>query len=275
MTRLYQLFRFYINSSIHVALAVVSLAWVTALYFGLNLDKIFVSLLFFGTVSGYNFVKYADVARWHHRSLTPGLRYIQIFSFICGLAFLVCLSYMPIRVWLWGGVFGVLTLLYALPVFSRKRTLRGVKGVKIYIIALVWAGATVILPLVYAQWPFTTEFYLFFAQRLLFVWVLTLPFEIRDLKYDDDRLQTLPQLMGVKGVKWLGSFLMAVMIAMIWLSAGEVSRYLLSSVLIGGVTALGLWQSSREQPAFYAAFWIEGISILWLGVYALLLGLLA
>ena len=275
MTRLYQLFRFYINSSIHVALAVGSLALVTGWYFGLNLDKIFVSLLFFGTVSGYNFVKYADVARWHHRSLTPGLRYIQIFSFICGLAFLVCLSYMPIQVWLWGGIFGTLTLLYALPVFSRRRTLRGIKGVKIYIIALVWAGATVILPLVYVQWSFTTEVYLFFAQRLLFVWVLTLPFEIRDLKYDDDRLQTLPQLLGVKGVKWLGSFLLAVMMVMIWLSAGQASNYFLSSVLIGGLTAIGLWKSSREQPAFYAAFWIEGISILWFVLYGLLLGLFA
>lgn len=275
MTRLYQLFRFYINSSIHVALAVVSLALVTTWYFDQNLDKTFLGLLFFGTVSGYNFVKYADVARWHHRSLTSGLRYIQIFSFFCGLAFLLCLSYMPIQVWLWGGIFGVLTLLYALPVFSRKRTLRAIGGIKIYIIALVWAGATVILPLVYLQWTFTAEVYLFLAQRLLFVWVLTLPFEIRDLKYDEAHLQTLPQQLGVKGVKWLGNLLLVIMLVLIGISTEVGGSYWISSVLISGLTAIGLWQSSRAQPPFYAAFWIEGISILWLVLYGILLGLLA
>jgi len=45
--------------------------------------------LFFGGVSGYNFVKYAEVAGLHHRSLTKSLRKIQIFSFICGVGLLI------------------------------------------------------------------------------------------------------------------------------------------------------------------------------------------
>lgn len=265
------LFRFYINSSIHVALAVVSLAWVTALYFEIHLDKIFTLMLFLAAVSGYNFVKYADVARWHHRSLTPGLRYIQIFSFVCGLGFLISLWYMPLSVFLWGGVFGVMTLLYALPVFSRKRTLRGISGIKIYIIALVWAGATVVLPLAYAKVEVNTESVLFFLQRFLFIWVLTLPFEIRDLQYDDRSLQTVAQLLGIKRLKAVGTLVLLMMLVVGWISQ-PWGVYSISSLIISGITAIGLWKASTPQSPFYAAFWIEAISILWLLVFIGMLG---
>ena len=36
------------------------------------------------------------------------------------------------------------------------------------------------------------------------VFVLTLPFEIRDLQYDDSTLETLPQRVGVKKTKIIG-----------------------------------------------------------------------
>ena len=83
MTFLKKILNFYINASIHVSLAVYSLVRVTELYFNLPYNEALDYFIFYGTITGYNFVKYADVAKLHHRSLTRNLKLIQIFSFIC------------------------------------------------------------------------------------------------------------------------------------------------------------------------------------------------
>ena len=90
MSVLKQVFNFYINSSIHVALAVYAFTWVTLLQFGLNYNANVLYFVFFATITGYNFVKYFGIAKFHHRGLTNTLKIIQAFSFICFL--LLCYS---------------------------------------------------------------------------------------------------------------------------------------------------------------------------------------
>ena len=58
MQVLKQFLDFYINSSIHVALAVCGLTWITLLNFNLSQIEILLYFIFFATVTGYNFVKY-------------------------------------------------------------------------------------------------------------------------------------------------------------------------------------------------------------------------
>ena len=79
------IFDFYIKASIHVALAVYAFLRITEIYFDLPYNKNLNYFIFFGTITGYNFVKYAGVAKLHHRSLTNSLKAIQIFSFFCFL----------------------------------------------------------------------------------------------------------------------------------------------------------------------------------------------
>ena len=62
MNALKRIFEFYINSSIHVALAVLSLVLITVLEFNLKLPNSYWYFVFFGTITGYNFVKYAPIA---------------------------------------------------------------------------------------------------------------------------------------------------------------------------------------------------------------------
>jgi hypothetical protein len=52
MKGLRQLFDFYINSSIHVALAVVSLSWLTLLEFEIPFDECILLFIFFASVTG-------------------------------------------------------------------------------------------------------------------------------------------------------------------------------------------------------------------------------
>ncbi len=182
---------FYINSSIHVALAVYALTWVTLNNFGISYDENILYFNFYATITGYNFVKYFGLAKFHHRGLASWLKTIQIFSLIC--FFLLCFYAMKLefKTMLWIGVFGLMTFLYAIPFLpkhlflDKQQNLRSVSGLKIYVIALVWSGVTVLLPVLNNDMALNADISLTAIQRFLFVIVLLLPFEIRDMKYEE------------------------------------------------------------------------------------------
>lgn len=257
------LFRFYINSSIHVSLAVVCLTVVTFQNYDFPLIKESLFFIFFGTITGYNFVKYAGIAKLHHRSLAKNLRVIQIFSLFCFLAFIYFSFLQPVSVLIFGGIMGLLTLLYAIPVFSENRNLRGLNGVKVYIIAFVWAGVTVIMPAIYYSEVFQWNIYLGFFQRFSLIIVLMLPFEIRDLKFDMMQLGTIPQKFGVKGSKVIGALLLGFFILVEFLKNDLSWPEVLSVIVVGIVTFAFLKKSKINQKEFYSSFWVEAIPIFW------------
>ena len=84
---------FYLNASIHVAFSVFAFLRITEIYFELPYNVNLNWFIFFGTITGYNFVKYAGVAKLHHTSLTRNLRIIQIFSFVCDSAIGILIRY--------------------------------------------------------------------------------------------------------------------------------------------------------------------------------------
>ena len=261
-----KLFNFYINSSIHVALAVVSLVLITWINFEIPLEKNLLFFILFGSICGYNFVKYAGITGLHHRSLTKRLRFIQVFTLLCLVGFLISAFLVEMQELLWSAFFGLFTLLYALPVFSKRRNLRSISGVKIFIIAFVWAGVTVVLPVL----PFKNSIFDTllpeFLQRFLLVLVWILPFEIRDLKYDLEQLGTLPQRIGVTKTKVLGIILLLVVIGLeLWKSTATAAS--ISAIIIMClVTGLLVWSSKERQSRYFSAFWVEGIPILWWGL---------
>jgi hypothetical protein len=259
-----KLFDFYINSSIHVSLAVVALAVITNLHFRLTLDWLLLGFIFFGSITGYNFVKYAGIAKLHHKSLTQTLKWIQIFSLVSFLLLIWFLLQMPLKILLWTGIFGSFTLLYALPVFSKRRNLRSFSGIKIFIIALVWAGVTVVLPVVDASENFSTDIVLEFLQRFFLVLVWILPFEIRDLKYDLQQLGTLPQRVGVTGTKITGTILLLTVIFTELLKRNFTETSLLGFILMALLSGFLVWKAKEKQSVYYASFWVEGVPIFWL-----------
>lgn len=254
-------FNFYINSSIHVALAVVSLSVLSFLEFNLVVDFKLLGFIFFGSITGYNFVKYAGIARLHHRSLARNLRLIQVFSLFCFLGFLYFAFLQELKILFTAAVFGVFTLLYAIPPGKNNQNLRNISGIKIFIIALVWAGVTVIFPLL-SKVEFN-QLILEFLQKFCFVIALTIPFEIRDLKYDAGTLKTLPQQVGVQKTKIAGYLLLAVILFLeFWKDFILVE--LITLLFILGVTGIFIKYTKTNQVDYYASFWVEGIPILWL-----------
>jgi hypothetical protein len=148
MIFLRQLFNFYINSSIHVALSVFSLTWITLLSLDLSYAESVMYFVFYATITGYNFVKYFAIAKFHHRQLANWLKLIQILSFVCFVLMCFYATQISLKVHIFNISLAVVTFFYAIPLFTKNKTLRTVSGLKVYIIALVWTGVTVFLPLI-------------------------------------------------------------------------------------------------------------------------------
>jgi hypothetical protein len=252
-----------------VALAVVALAIISGIHLEISPDEDLIFFIFFGTITGYNFIKYAGVAGLHHRSLTKNLRLIQIFSFLCFVGLLIFAFRIRLEVIAVAVLLGFLTLLYALPFFG-ERNLRTIGGIKIYIIALIWAGVTVFLPVINSGLSVDANVFLEFFQIFLFVLVLLIPFEIRDLKYDRAELKTLPQNIGIRGSKLIGVIFLILMLVLEFLKSGGTPESLGALGMVIVVTGFIMIEAEEEQSTYFSSFWVEGLPVLWLGILLLL-----
>lgn len=272
MNTLKHLFDFYINSSIHVALAVCALVFVTLHHFHVPTDWDFLGFVFFASVTAYNFVKYFGVAKFHHRRLANWLKVIQVFSLFCFVMLCVFtwrLSWLTI---VYVAFFGVITLFYAIPFLPRRffldshHNLRSIGGLKVYVIAFVWCGVTVFLPMLNAQYALTFDVYVAGFQRFLLVVALMLPFEIRDLQFDSIKLSTIPQQIGIRNTKFLG-FGLLLTFFLVELFKNEIKLELVVESFVVALTLLLFILFSRKgQKAYYSSFWVESIPIFWAGL---------
>ncbi len=263
-------FDFYLDASVHVAFAVLALMEVTALLFGFQVDSHLAYFVFFGTIACYNFIKYGVEAEKYILVSSGYHRYIQFFSFIAiGIAAYHA-NYLKLEVWYVLFFLAFLVGLYALPVLPRARNLRNLGYLKILMVAFVWGGTTVILPLLTAYDVLVFDAHVEALQRFLLILILMLPFEVRDLAYDDPSLKTIPQRYGVGGTRKIGLGLCFVFFALTFLKTGTIWEEWCTKGALALVLAFMLVRTSREQSKYYASFWVESIPILWwLGLWVL------
>lgn len=264
MDILKKIFDFYINANIHVAIAVYALLQVTGYYFPMSSFRFNLSyFIFFASIAGYSFVKYAGYQKWHFKKITDQLGVIRIFSWLCFLAMLYFARQLSYRTLSFIAIPAVLTLFYAVPFLSGfQRNLRSIVHLKIIVVALVWAIVTVVLPLFDSKLPLDLNEITIVFRRFLMVLVWILPFEIRDLQYDKISLQTIPQKLGIPNTKKLGlALLMISLVIEFMFSPSEMHRNVF--LIIFFITLLFLMRSKVNQSTYYSSFWVESIPIFW------------
>lgn len=276
MRFLNRLFRFYINSSMHVALAVCSLVLISILEFDLTYDWNLIGTIFFATISGYNFIKYFGLAKFHHRSLAGWLKAIQIFSFFCFLALIYFFSFLSLETMIYLGITSLITFFYAIPMLpkdmllNKDSSLRNISGLKIYVIAIVWAIVVVIIPIKNEGLEINNDVLISVAQRFLYVIVVMLPFEIRDMKYDSIKLSTIPQQIGVKRTKLIGFALILLFYGLQFLKDTLQMEHLVIYMLVTILVILSLRMSNEKRSVFFSSFWVEAIPMIWLAIYLII-----
>ena len=135
MRTLKALFDFYLDASIHVAIAVISLTGVTFYLLDSSLDLHLLGFIFCSVIVCYNFIKYGVEAYKYLIVSNAYHRIIQIFSFVCFVFALYFLFHLDSNIWWATAVLGVLSALYAVPLLPRAKNLRNLAGLKIYIVA--------------------------------------------------------------------------------------------------------------------------------------------
>lgn len=269
MSFLKKIFDFYIDASIHVALAVYAFVRITMLTFDIAYDENLGYVVFFGAIVGYNFLRYAGGAKHYLFVDKTYVKVIQAFSFIA--FFLSCYYIFQLPFEIIYRIVGlvIVAVLYMIPFSKRKRNIRSLAGVKVLVVALVWTATTVLLPVINADLKVDLNVVLGAVQRFIYIIILMIPFEIRDLEEDSLRLKTIPQQLGVRKTKLLGVLLLVPFYALEFLKDVVSWDRVFVLTIISVMTVVLIFFSKEKQGKYYSGFWVESLPIVW---WLLLLG---
>ncbi|WP_051473841.1 hypothetical protein [Aquimarina macrocephali] len=239
--------------------------------YGISGQFTYILFSFLGAIMAYNFVKYSKVSKLYHKRLTKSMKGIRVLTILSCLSFIYLSFKVSIDTWIYMAPFIALTVLYVVPVFPNKKNLRSLAGVKIFIIGMIWAGMTVLVPLVHVNGNLDSNFLIEMVQRFLFIVVMMLPFEVRDLQYDNAELETVPQKIGVTRTKLFGSILLVIFLLLTAAKDELLSSIeILSTILITIISLFFLWGTEKKQSEYYCSFWVESVPIMWLLILVIL-----
>lgn len=258
-----QISNFYIDGSIHVALSCYTLVRMTQQMFQISHDEPIAYFAFFGTIVGYNFVKYEALAKVQKAQMRKKLKVISVLSFLSLLSVGFCFFQLQRITQIVSVAVLILTLLYTLPFFPNRKNARNWAGLKIYIVALCWVGVTVVLPVLNAEINITSDFYIKCIQRFILIFVLILIFEIIDLANDDPHLQTVPQQIGAKQTKIAGMLLLIPFYLLEFLKTNFDQKQLIVNLILVSIISLFLFFANEKRSKYYTSFWVESVPILW------------
>lgn len=262
MAILKRIFDLYLQGSMHVALSAYSLIRVTEIVLDLAPNIYLSGFGFFGTIVGYNFIKYDGLARSGKPQRSLRLNLFIVISVIAFLGTAYCFFKLNISTQAVSVIVLLVTVLYTLPFFPNRKNARSWAGLKIYMVAICWVGVTVVLPVVNAEAPMNTDFYLVSIKRFILIVVLLFVFEIIDLTWDDPHLKTVPQQIGVTSTKILGILLLLTFLILEVCQRRQ--KYFDVSLIVIAVTAIFLLFANERCSKYYTSFWVESIPILWL-----------
>ena len=232
---------FYINTSIHVAVAVFSLVQISKLSLNISTNENLNYFIFFGTILGYNFLKYFEVF-WK-----------QIFTFKknFGIVFVSLIAifrmiYYFFRLELIFQIeffkIGILILIYP---FIRKYGL----------IKMVFVSFCLTLITVYILIMNETQNWIYLIQRFLIVFCLLIPLEICDLEMDSKTIKTLPKIIGIQNLKILGYCLLGLFCCSTLIFKIDI--------VIAIVIGIAIFFSNKDKSKYYTSFWIESLPVFW------------
>ena len=246
---------FYINSSIHVGLALFSLTYVTTFSNDLCRHITYPCCVLFGTILGYNFLKYFELFRKgnFHKPKYYAIVIVSLLA-IPGYLFFYLRMINEIKIQLI--IAGFMVMLYP---FLRKYGI-----LKMFWVSFVIAYLTAFLFI--NELPgFEGSIVFEFLRRFVFVSALMIPFEIYDSQNDDKILNTLPQKLGVANAKKVGYLLVMLFLFLEVVNFNGIIKvqYFVIAIVIAILVAMAIRFSTTERNRYYTSFWVESIPILW------------
>jgi 4-hydroxybenzoate polyprenyltransferase len=280
-----QTLNFLLFSNIFIALCAVCQGIISYWILGINPDNYVLGILFFSTLTIYNFSILLSKpektensqflrVRWifSHYRLMIGLFIISVLSLI-PFVFLLSKSSLILMLSL-----GVISIAYSLPIFGipgKKFGLRNIYGLKLFIIGAVWAGSTVLLPILEIEGNgilniSNKESILLFFTRFLFIVAIAIPFDIRDLFQDQNSaLRTIPVIFGEKKALFLCQLFLAASVILLFAYTEKLDANFWAIALSIFVTGWLILKSRWNKNEYYYFLLLDGTMVLQLVILQL------
>jgi 4-hydroxybenzoate polyprenyltransferase len=159
----------------------------------------------------------------------------------------------------------VLSLAYVLPVLGRLR-LRDLPYVKIFTIAFVWAFVTVILPVCELGQTINIGVSLMFLERALFIFALTIPFDIRDMDWDERaNLKTIPLSIGIAKAQYLAILCLIICVGLDFI-LNRLTIYDFKTIIILNISylisSIAIYATKENRSDYYFYGLIDGMMLM-------------
>jgi len=265
MKKLHPFFLFLINSNIFVSFCVLSLA-ISSEFLLVPSEISFPSkvsqFVFFATIFTYNFQRIVRVGKLQRHVRTDWLKknksliyLIMIIGVVMSLSLFYDFNPNTQIAIIFSGILSV----------SYPFGLRKIPFSKIFIISLIWTISTMLLLVLEENISFSSNVVFHLLVRFLFVFAICIPFDIRDIKYDNIKLKTIPIIVGVSKSKLISfiSLFSIVIISIVQFWNYKLSiEFLITIILSCTVSLIFISKSDEKKSDFFFSFWIESLSIL-------------
>lgn len=264
-----------VYSNIWVAIGAALLAAQTYRLHHEEINWGLVGFVFCATVATYNLQRILRFNKWWMRATEQRLHWIvksrKALRVTTGIALvgagILALSSLKSAHILALIPMAAIAILYAWPVIpsgDKPKALRDVPGLKILWISASWVAVTVVLPLI-DRGNFDTASLWMMLGRFLFIFAITIPFDIRDMHYDSPAQKTIPQLVGLRDASWIALALNAAFIATTLINystSGFSQSATLAMVAAGLVNMVVLAFGFRPRHELYYTFGLDGLTVL-------------
>jgi|GEM_PF-515063 len=267
-----------VYSNVWIALCAAAFCFQGEILIGQSSEGLLPLFVFFATVFLYNFQRVVKLFQKPSYSI-PGRNTwlvknrlaIMIWSIVGGIVMIVIALNLPLRDWIVLSIGGFFSILYVMSIGKRDGksvAVRELPFIKIFLIAISWVIMGAIFPQVHHEgWRALESNQLIWMslEKFFFIWAITIPFDIRDLEYDDKRMKTIPQLFGVNGSLWLSRILIVAAAGSVvfagfsgFYSPQSVGALLACYVFIGGT-----FEYARvKRDELYYTGWLDGTILL-------------
>lgn len=255
--------KFLAYSNIFIAFAALSHTVTTYLLFGKKPETLMLLFVFGATLFLYNFIritKLKNIPSEEHSDqliwLGKNLKFVTIITSIAFFGTIVLFFFLSKWQMIIVMTTGFIGLNYNFSFGNKQISIRKIPFLKSFIISVVWTCMTLLIPLCENNFILESETFLL---RLLFVYVLMIPFDIRDLKYDDSSMKTLPQLFGKTGAVTIGIILLLTCSCLAFSVFDKNMAIILS--MSYGITAFVLLLSIKIRNELFYPIVVDGMMI--------------
>jgi 4-hydroxybenzoate polyprenyltransferase len=281
--KILQIIRFVIYSNIFVSLCAAAFVSVSRIILNLPLSDFYAeAAVFFTTLAAYNFQRVINPLRngiplterqqWmqEHKNLLIALIIISVSAAGAVYIFLLNHHFLLLFILIPAAIFSVwysADLNREFKFFAPGR-LRNIPFLKIFLIVIIWSVMTVVFPYAAAAGTLADQEMLWLTgERMLFLFAITLPFDIRDMEQDMQLgLKTFPVLLGVKRIIVMCLLFLAVFAVSVILRSyffhhaltPENAAMIISAFMTGVIIAF----AGKKRPELYYSGVVESTMII-------------